>query len=245
MATPERTIPNWVAASSVIAVGLLTILGFVSLVTYAVSAMPGTSVNLPMLVIAGVIALLGALAFIVVAYSFFGLHDRQQALGLPEGSVRALVAMMLIIIFSIFVVYFFDRLDTAAKPGQADFAKQVITLIGTLLTAIVSFYFASRTSTDAVAAVVPEPTISGLSSASGTPGGFATVTIAGQNLQTVTKARLVRGAEIIEGSAVVAAANSVTATFAFSLHAVRGKYNLVLETADGKSVRMADAFEVM
>lgn len=140
---------GWVSASAVIVVGLLTLLTFVSLASYAISAFPGTTIDLALVVVLAVIALMSAIGFVVVAYSFFGLHDRRQALGLPEGSVRALVALMLVIIFSMFAVYFFDRLDATARPGQADFAKQVVALIGTLVTATVSFYFASRSSSAA------------------------------------------------------------------------------------------------
>ena len=243
MATPNQTAPPWAAASLVIATGLFTLLGFTAVFTYAVSSVPGTEVNLPMLVIGGVISLLGALAFIVVAYSLFGLHNPQQALGLPEGSVRALVAMMLIVIFSIFVVYFFDRLDTQQREGQADFAKQVITLMGTLLTAIVSFYFAARTATDAAATVTSSPALSAVSPVDATAGASATLTITGTNLQPITKVRLVRE-DVIDATNVVAAAGQVTAVFAVPAAAEKGKWDVVVETADGKSVRLAQAFEV-
>ena len=146
-------------------------------------------ISLPTLAIGGVIILLTALTIVSISFKHFGLDDRKQALALPEGSIRAVIALMLIIIFAILVVFLFnassprarivDRLDeqqarefAAQLPkdrywssilpsGEApakkqvvygevrngaseDFLKQILIMLGTLVTSISSFYFGAR-----------------------------------------------------------------------------------------------------
>lgn len=75
----------------------------------------GPEVTLPVLAIAGVLVLLVALALIAIAYSSLDLTDRQQALGLPEGSVRAVIALSLIVLFAILGVFLYASLATSGK----------------------------------------------------------------------------------------------------------------------------------
>jgi hypothetical protein len=60
------------------------------------------------LVIVTAIAALMTLLFIVAAgFSFMNLTDSKQPLGLPEGSIRAMIALILIMVFIIFGIYLF------------------------------------------------------------------------------------------------------------------------------------------
>ncbi|MCB0182465.1 MAG: hypothetical protein KDI62_29845, partial [Anaerolineae bacterium] len=125
-------------------------------------------------------------------FSVFGLSKPEFALGLPEGSVRAVIALSLIVIFVIFGVYLFSAIDgdttlsrglpleqtqhmlenmagrldavrcnesggettcdvllhVESSPEGKDLAKQIVTTMATLVTAVSSFYFGSRTSSD-------------------------------------------------------------------------------------------------
>src|SRR5712692_6279451 len=113
------------------------ILLFVALfgLSFAVSYAPN-EVKLPIIAIAGVLLLLGALAVVSVAFSLFELSDKTQALGLPEGSIRAVIALSLIVLFAIFSVYLYSSLiGQSPSSPNADFAKQLLVLIGTLVTA--------------------------------------------------------------------------------------------------------------
>jgi len=228
---------TWLSASSVIVFGLLTILGFVSLTSYMILRLPGTTLDVVLTVVLSIIAILGMVAMLFVVYSIFGLHDRQQALGLPDGSVRALVAIMLVIVFAIFAGYYFDRLDEAARQGQADFAKQIITVMATLMTAVVSFYFASRTSQDAAAVRgnPPEttPVVTGIDPTSAPGGEPATIKIAGSNLGNVTGVQLVRGQDVLTSMIVAATAASIVSQFEIPPSTAKGKWDLVLESPQG------------
>jgi amino acid transporter len=122
-----------------------------------------------------------------VAIFFRKLTNTDYALALPQGSVRAIIALLLIVIFVILSVHVYTqssqgRIETydgltaeavdalRAEPsylvlddrqgddGQrtvtvisyggplaGDIGKQLVTLLGTLITAVASFYFGSRT----------------------------------------------------------------------------------------------------
>lgn len=81
-------------------------------------ALTGAPVMVTLVVIAGVIGLLAVLMMMALAFSAVRLSDRSQALGLPEGSVRAVIALSLIVIFVITVVFLFGNLGTQLNQIQ-------------------------------------------------------------------------------------------------------------------------------
>ena len=109
--------------------------------------------KLPLLILLAIVALLGSICLVVVAFAIFHLVDKQHALGLPDGSVRAIIALMLIVLFAAMTVFLIVRLEStpATNPG-VDATKQVLTILGTLVTAIASFYFGTQSATAAVTA---------------------------------------------------------------------------------------------
>ena len=67
-------------------------------------------IRLPILAIVGVMALLFCMAVISVAFAALNLSDKTQALALPEGSVRAVIALCLIVLFAIMTIFMFWKL---------------------------------------------------------------------------------------------------------------------------------------
>jgi hypothetical protein len=65
-------------------------------------------VGLPLLAILGICALFGACCLVAVVFAQFGLGDQNQALGLPEGSIRAIIALSLIVLFSIIAIMLYQ-----------------------------------------------------------------------------------------------------------------------------------------
>ena len=63
-------------------------------------------------VLGGTRCFLASLTCIVVVFARLGLYDRSKALALPEGSIRALIALVLLIIFVIFANIVFGSLST-------------------------------------------------------------------------------------------------------------------------------------
>jgi hypothetical protein len=62
-------------------------------------------VLLPLIVITGVVALMATLAVAAALYGLFNISDKSQALGLPAGSVQAVIALSLILIFAVVALY--------------------------------------------------------------------------------------------------------------------------------------------
>ena len=116
---------------------------------------------LPVILLGGIIALIAALGGLVILLSAFDLTDKRAALGMPEGSIRAVIALMLILLFTIMGIYIYASLrfteeaflslaatnDQAAETLRAseDLARQLLTTVGTLVVALASFYFGSNT----------------------------------------------------------------------------------------------------
>jgi hypothetical protein len=149
--------------------------------------------GLPILALSSVLLLLGALLVFTTLIHLIDLSDPKSALGLPDGSVRALLALALLGLFAIMASSVLigspprevrgvlaDEIDAVLKAnpnehdifwapetkknptdpqtftamfGSAthvdDFGKQMLTLVGTLMTAVISFYFGSSTTSSA------------------------------------------------------------------------------------------------
>ncbi|HEY0584822.1 MAG TPA: hypothetical protein VGD52_01710 [Pseudoduganella sp.] len=166
------------------------------------------SVGLPLLAIFGIMILFGALSLVSTLFARLKLEDRSQALALPEGSIRAAIALALIVLFAIIAIMLFEKtsgtyelkgltaiqkdalinnpaysivaiveascappaeckpasfnVHLARKPAQesSDLAKQLLILIGTLMTSVTSFYFGSRTANPA-SPMTREPQMAG------------------------------------------------------------------------------------
>lgn len=93
--------------------GLLAIFGIgVVLTRLAWRDRLGAEIVLPLLTIGGIVCLLMALTLVAIVFAKVGLADKMQALALPEGSVRAVLALALIVIFAIITVYLYGSLAT-------------------------------------------------------------------------------------------------------------------------------------
>ncbi|MBZ9814749.1 hypothetical protein [Mesorhizobium sp. CA7] len=194
-------------------------------------------VGLPMLSIGAVIVLVILLCLLSVVFASFDLQDKTQALALPEGSIRAVIALMLIVLFAILSIYLFGSLATgqlialgavdeaqraaliskfgernivyvpeaggksfnvwfrdAASQDGIDFAKQLLVLVGTLVTSISSFYFGSKAvtpSADRAAAANSLPSIESIDPPNYSRGsGAQDFTIQGTNLERVSGLKL-------------------------------------------------------
>ncbi len=78
----------------------------------------GNEVSLPLLAIAGVVALIGALALVAIGFALMSMSDKTQALGLPSGSVRAVIALSLVVLFAILSVFLFSSLSNSGQVHQ-------------------------------------------------------------------------------------------------------------------------------
>jgi len=68
-------------------------------------------VALPILIITSLVALVAALAIASAILAALGLSDREHALGMPQGTVRAVIALGLLVIFSVSSMFLFNELE--------------------------------------------------------------------------------------------------------------------------------------
>lgn len=76
---------------------------------------------LPLVVIVGVIALLATLAITTATFGLFEMADKGHALGLPAGSVQAVIALSLILIFAVVALY------ASSSSGTQEFRSSGLT----------------------------------------------------------------------------------------------------------------------
>src|ERR1700761_7984740 len=99
-------------------------------------------------VLAGFVMVIVALAGLVLIFNALGLSDTGSALGLPSGSIRALLALSLVTVFV--GVCSADLLDP--QLINADAGKQILSISATALTTIIGFYFGSNSANEAFSA---------------------------------------------------------------------------------------------
>jgi hypothetical protein len=245
-------------------------------------------VKLPLLAITGIIALLASLALVAVSFATLNLTDSTQALALPEGSVRAVIALCLVVLFAIISVSLYSSLaagpirtlagltsseldvftqdtarvqiisvgsDTAGKstvtyrqlPSRAseDFAKQLLVMVGTLVTSVASFYFGTRAA--AVAATGTDkkaPSIVAVTPDNMSPGSEKDLELKGTNLLSVTDVVAVKDATRVHASGVTSNDTVVKCTLKLDATAPPGKWDLLASDPEGRIGRLGGALTV-
>ncbi|MBZ5559961.1 MAG: hypothetical protein LAO77_22095 [Acidobacteriia bacterium] len=237
-------------------VGLLCLGGFTALFLKIDSGLVNSelAIRLPALLITGVMALFATLALVAVTFSVSGLSDPTQALGLPEGSIRAMIALALIVIFAITAIFFYDSLANRVDPGTPmpadDFAKTAFTVVGTLMTSVVSFYFASRgaatsaearKSTPELTSVVPA-TIA--APAAGAAPTVATLAIAGSDLQLAKTVKLAMAGAAVLGTDISSREDLVKCSVSVDATTAKGAYDVIVTNSDGAAATLPAAFTV-
>ena len=106
----------------------------------------------------GLAFLLAVISGIVATFAQLKLTDPKTALGLPEGSIRAIIALVLVLIFVLLAVYLMEAVFTADNTSEdaRTAATQLLATVGTLVAAVAAFYFgtgAVTTGTDAATRV--------------------------------------------------------------------------------------------
>src|SRR5947209_2272512 len=75
------------------------------------------STSLSAIVLLGLALVVLLMAVLVIVYWLLDLANKDQALALPEGSVRALIAFSLILIFVCIGAFLFDRVNSVEVTG--------------------------------------------------------------------------------------------------------------------------------
>jgi hypothetical protein len=246
-------------------------------------------ITLPILLVASIVSLLAALSAMVAVFTTLRLSNREYALGLPQGTVRAVIAISLILIFMTTSTFLSGRLQetimvsknfpkeqlenfqeriisieakladngneiyevTLTKPvndATIDFAKQILTTIGTLVVAIAGFYFGTR----AVSPPQEEfhsstPFISNIKPNEGRQGDTVSVTIYGRNFYAPREIKLIHERQEITAANKDMTWNSTTIRCAFAIphDAKTEAWDLIVVNENGREDRESDTFNIL
>ena len=307
-----QTFKNY-AGSILLCIGAVGLVGallfaFIKLMEFSTTSSTGASLSL--LAIGGVIVLILLLTVVATIFSVLGLTNKNQAMGLPEGSIRAVIALSLIVLFAILSVFLYqgvsggpvniiEKLSDAERSqfvkdhstardlqsvlakdekGQPlknsdgndlynvtyrsapnstsdDFAKQLLVLLGTLMTAITSFYLGAGTAVSAAAAAAaqtaadPPPTVSGIKPTLhtiATDGPVIKLQITGSNLNVITRVMIVRAGVQITGTNVASNPTGVTCDIAVSgaITPPGAPWDVVVDDGGSISARLPGALTI-
>ena len=109
---------NWSTRQVFLAIAALllgvAVLGGAGYLMYSVSLASNadSEVKTSLLVVSAIAVLMTVLFILASGFRFLDLADPRQPLGLPEGSIRAMIALVLIMIFIIFGIYLFRMVGT-------------------------------------------------------------------------------------------------------------------------------------
>jgi hypothetical protein len=99
-------------------------LGILILAAHAFFFQHGDTEGLTVVLVIGVIALVAVISLVAAVYSWLGLTDSSQALALPDGSVRSVITLLLLLIFSMLAMFFYEDMtagtNTLHHQTQAD-----------------------------------------------------------------------------------------------------------------------------
>jgi IPT/TIG domain len=249
----KSIIGQWAAGAVILLFAIGALGAPFALSVWLLKAGATMELQLPLLAIAGVSVLLVSLALVSVSFATFGLSDKTQALGLPEGSIRAVIALALIVLFAIVAFSLYGDLSKPLPAGTerdrsaVDFAKQLLTLVGTLVTAVASFYFGAKTATSAEAADTPKsaPSLRSIDPPSHALANGLTLNlkIAGDNLDLVKEAKIVKGTEQIVAIKVHSNASEVTCELPLLANSV-GVWDVVVTDGMGRVAKLPGALTI-
>jgi amino acid transporter len=112
-------IPGWLVGIGAAVLAIVLLAAILLLATWLLNQLGAeTWLSLPVLAILGMLLLLTTLAAVSVAFGHFGLSDKSQALALPEGSIRAVIALSLVIIFAILTVFLYGTLASGTQQPR-------------------------------------------------------------------------------------------------------------------------------
>lgn len=108
----------------VLVIGAFSGMYFLMMMLNSEKATNNIQIALPVLLVGSLVILLIALAAMVSAFSSLALTNRSLALGLPQGTVRALIAISLILIFMMTSTYLFNQLRSHEFHSSDGLSKE-------------------------------------------------------------------------------------------------------------------------
>ena len=168
---------------------------------------------LGLIIVLGVSILTSLLFMMAAGFNTLDLSDDKEALGLPPGSIRAMIALLLILVWAIISIYVFRfvAFGSGGTTGGASadgvkLAQQLFTTMSTLVVAISAFYFGTSSASTPRRQEPPatsQPLIWKIDPPqSGQDASNVTVVIFGRNFHSPNTVQLVQNNDSIESSQV-------------------------------------------
>ncbi len=243
----------WGAIVATVLIVALIITGLVLVINYFTTPQnPRSELVIGLIIVLGVSVLIVLLFIIAAGFSALGMGDPKQAMGLPEGSIRAMIALLLIIVWVILSVFLFNAVQgQTGDTAVTRLAQQLFTTMATLVVAIASFYFGSRSVASARAALAPSipttrPVIGRVDPsqvAQSTTGSL--LTIQGKYFRLPKSVRLVQDSTTIEATEIISSDTQIQCKVTIAADQKTGKWDLIVVNEDGGQDRLAGAFEVI
>ena len=219
---------------------------------------------LGLMIILGASVLTVLLFIMAAAFSSLNLSDSGQALGLPVGSVRAMIAFLLIIVWAIVSVSVFRFVAfgsgtgpgpaTAASPDGIKLEQQLFTTMSTLVVAISAFYFGSSSVASAQrsltsAAPSPPEIVRIIPNEGRQDQGEMQLTILGKNFLHVKSVRLVLTPDTIVARDIVvsttAGISPIDCKITIDNTTKLGQWDVIVTNDDGKEYTHTRAFTIV
>lgn len=235
-------------------------IGFLSTVALMLrlNFFPRPEIFIGVLIVFGVGVLLVLLMIMTISFASLNLTDSKQALGLPEGSIRAMIALILLLVFIIMGIYLFntagfewtitdegERFAQITDEGER-LAQQLITTIGTLVVAVAGFYFGASAVSAAHGVTVPSlPLIRNIDPKEGKPGDELFLKILGKNFRLPKTVRLVRGSNEIVGTGILSSDTEIQCRIKIPSEAqANTTWDLIVVNEDGGEDMLVEEFVV-
>ncbi len=204
------------------------------------------------IIVLGISIILVLLFIMSAGFHALNMQDNSQALGLPKGSIRAIIAILLIVMMVILSVFLFGAAQSAKyNPDMIKLAQQLITIMGTLVVAVSAFYFGSRSVAAAHEALTPatstpHPVIRNVDPSTGKQGAIGLpLTIQGRYFRLPKEVRFVQGSDQIEGTGIISNDTEIQCTISILADQKLGKWDLIVVNEDGGQDLLNQAFEVI
>ena len=137
---------------------VLVVLPGVALVVFLPWFDDKPSIGLPIVAVFGIMILFGAMALVSTLFARLQLDNKLEALALPAGSVRAFIALALIVLFALISVMLFEsfgqpyKIENLSEESKAALVKEPTNHVSAVIP-VCAAASASSTATPAPAAV--------------------------------------------------------------------------------------------
>jgi hypothetical protein len=136
----------WIATTAA-AILLLAAYGFLQVTsryTDNLNKNVDPEIGLTLVLLFGMVTLFSVITLVIVVFAALKLSDPREAMGLPRGSIRAIIALLLLIMFGIISMFLFRQVMAVDQAAGTKFAEQVLTTVSTLVVSLASFYFGAK-----------------------------------------------------------------------------------------------------